>query len=169
MNCMKKWLAAAALMLCGQASASIVETVYLEFESGATWEGTITFNDGYLGMTDAEGWLTGGSNNFNEFFSWTWWQGTGQTNPQDWNGDGFFTDWLMNGTSSSDYTIYIGLAWSVVDTQLTFALLSDPYYSGNNVYNDLITNVSTTGVTEPSALLLAGLGLGLLLMQRRRH
>jgi hypothetical protein len=44
----------------GVASASIIETIHLDFESGAVWDGTITFKDNFQGMINSDGYLNGG-------------------------------------------------------------------------------------------------------------
>ena len=173
MNPIRRGLVAMLFLLGGQAQADLIEYVELEFASGAIWQGTITFNDGYEGMLDANGWLTGGSHGFNEFVSWTWWDGTGQSNPADWNVDGWYEDWLMNGNEGvGDYTVYLGLSWSAsvsVDAGgIQFILLNDPEYSGNLAYNDLLIGWSATAVPLPSSLALLALG-GYLLLRRREQ
>lgn len=170
---MKKLALAALFSLAAtQASASIVETVHLEFQSGGVYDGTITFNDGYQGMVDTDGYLTGGSNNYNEYFSWTWWQGTNQTNPQNYFGQGYM-DWLMNGSSNFSYTQYIGLTWdvnaSVLQGGLSLVDTHNSYSFGNAAYNDAIVSwsIGGTSVPESSGLLLLTLGLAGLAAQRK--
>lgn len=156
------------LILSSQSYATIIETVHLEFESGAEWNGTITFNDGYEGMIATEGYLTGGVHSFNEYFSWTWWHSTSQPNPQDFNSDGYYTDWLMN-LAYPDYTMYIGLSWDVLASvaagSVQFVLLQDNYYSGNQAYDDLLTDYS---VDVPAPAGVGLIALGLLALMRRR-
>lgn len=166
-----------ALGAAGLASAAVIEDVQLTFASGAVWEGTITFNDGFEGMIATDGYLNGGSYNFvNEYFSWTWWEVTssGTVNPFDYNSDGLYEDWLMNGSDESGYTMFIGLSWdetaSILNGGISFSLLSDPFYSGNLQYNDLLVSASTNAVPEPSTMLLLGSGLlGVVALNRRRN
>jgi hypothetical protein len=108
MKILIKAIVFSSLLVWGQASAVIVESIHLDFASGAVFDGTVTFNDGYQGMIDTEGYLVGGSNGFNEYFHWTWWQGVGQVNPQDSNSDGLLNDWLMNGVDGGSYSMTMG-------------------------------------------------------------
>lgn len=88
-----------------RSEATIRETVHLDFESVGVFDGTLTFNDGYQGLTDAAGLLTGGSKSYNNTISWSWWEGKGYTNPSDSSGDGYYNDFLMSGVKPS-FDIY---------------------------------------------------------------
>ena len=156
---MKQLLVAALLSLAaGTASASIVENVHFDFESGASFNGSITFNDGYLGMIDADGLLSGGSYNYNLTFSDTWWTTTNQANPQNYYGQGW-NDWLVGQNGN-----YIGLTWDVnaaANGVLSFVNTANSYTFGEISTNDKIIGWSKTNtdVPESSVLMLFGLGL----------
>ena len=162
---MKKLIIISIFYLAFSSSASAtVINVTLDFQSGAQFVGTITFSDTHTGMIDTDGYLNGGTNNFvNEYFHWTWWEGTNQANPNDSNSDGYWNDWLMNNTEGgNDYTMYIGLSWTgrVINSGgISFITVNDPYYNGNTVYSDLITSINQSGVPGPSSLILMLLGL----------
>ncbi len=161
---MKHLFIALLFILSGQASASIVENIHLDFQSGATFDGTITFNDGYQGMIDTNGLLLGGSYNYNTQFDATWWSLTNQTNPQNYYGQGLL-DWLVGGGH------YIGLTWNATASALQGSLsLVDTNYSytfGAINYSDEIVGWHTSSVPESSSLFLLGLGLVGLLARRK--
>ena len=161
--------------LSSSAFAIIVETVHIDFQSGAEFDGTITFSDDYSSMLDTDGYLNGGSNGFsNEHFNWTWWAGTGSSS-YDSNSDGLLNDWLMNGTASNNYSMYIGLSWDASVSSLAGGIsfdtdVSSSYFNGNSVYDDLIVGFSTNAIPEPSVIALFGLGLvGIGFARRRRN
>jgi hypothetical protein len=160
-----------------QTSASIIEQATLNFESGATWVGTISFYDGYEGMFDTDGYLNGGSHNFNNVhYSWTWWEGSGQPNPNAYSNPPLYNDWLMDGGSySQGYTTYIGLSWnaalSTLNGGIIFAPLTDPFVNGNQLYNDLIIGYSIGNRSTPevgTTACLLGLAMAGILAVRRR-
>ena len=134
--------------------AVIIENVTLGFDSGATWAGTITFNDNYEGMIDTDGYLNGGTNGFaNEHFTWTWWEGNGFPNPTN-SGvvAGNYNDWLMNGTPGVGYSMFIGLNWNPISSTLNGGIIfdssNDPYYHGNYVFADPITSVRRGSIAQ---------------------
>jgi len=170
----KKLLAGLALGVmmisgAGVASANIVEYVNLQFASGAVWNGTITFNDGYLGMIGTDGRVTGGAYD-GAYFTWTWLHGSSQANPFDFTGDGLYDDWLVEELDG--FGALIGLSWdaatSVTNNSITFTLLEDAYYSGLDA-SDLLVSYNTNPVPVPAAMLLLGSGLAGLAGARLRR
>jgi hypothetical protein len=163
------------LTLCGAAylpaaSANVIRNVHLDFQSGATFDGALTFADGYAGLLDVAGTLAGGSYG-SQSMNWTWWVGTGQANPQDYDGNAAtYEDWLMNGTAggsiaTSTYTHYIGVSWYKTG-DLTFNLSAPVYNSGVDSTDRI---VGVRNVPEPLTLTMLGAGLiGLGLTRRRR-
>jgi hypothetical protein len=158
----KLGLVTIALLGLGAASANVIDNVTLNFQSGATWTGSVTFNDSYLGMLDSEGDLTGGSYNYNAHFDSTWWQGQyGNAGiGQNYYWSGLWTDWLVSGTSP----YYIGLTWNPVASTfqggVVFSDTGDPYTSGVIRYSDLLVGYSSNSVPDGGATaLLMGLTL----------
>jgi hypothetical protein len=170
---MNKLRAAAAMLalsfLASTAHADVVTTLHLEFESGAVFDGTVTFNDGYAGMLDASGTLNGGPWG-TKAINWTWLAGTGGANPQDMDGNpGTYEDWLMDGMSTLDDTIYIGLSWAypVAGAVPTIVAAPDILFHGINI-EDRIVDGQFGAVPEPAMLSLLGLGMAGLAASRRR-
>jgi hypothetical protein len=172
----KKLLAGLALGVmmisgAGVASANIVEYVNLQFASGAQWNGTITFNDGYQGMIGTDGYVTGGAYD-GIYFTWTWLHGMSQANPFDSDGDGLYNDWLVEELAG--FGAIIGLSWdaatSVTNNAITFTLLDDAYYSGLDAGDLLVSyNTNPNPVPVPAAMVLLGSGLAGLAGARLRR
>ena len=171
---MKNQIATWAFALLGAfalvpAQASIDTTLHLEFTSGATFDGTVTFNNGYAGMIGTSGTLTGGGYGTINF-NWTWWHGTGQTNPRDFDGDAStYEDILMGGGAGAPdftFTRFIGLSWLIgapgdapVLNLVTRPVPNANYWNSiDGAGSDLIVRGAFGHtVPEPGTLALAGL------------
>ncbi len=167
-------LLAALAFSGGNARATIIEYVTLNFESGGTWAGTITFNDGYEGMIDTSGTLTGGIHSYAVETTWTYWEGIGFTNPFDSNFDGFYDDYLAGGPEGELFPlIYIGLSWdaglSAVVGGIIFEPVNDPYFNGWGEFDDLIVGYQIGPVPDGGATAaLLGMGMfGVVWVKRR--
>ncbi len=136
----------------GLASANIIETVHLDFESGAVWEGTITFSDDYHSLIGTHTHFSNvPSTDANGIFDWTWRAGVEThsdddglranylNDDNDHNDDTFLDGWLMHGPwdencEDDDALSYIGLSWdqaaSASAGEVIFELLDDEEYSG---------------------------------------
>lgn len=176
---MKKLLAACTLVISGLfgsvAHADIVTTLHLDFASGAQYNGTVTFADGYAGMLDTNGTLTGGPYG-SIHFGWTWWAGTAQTNPQDYDGDASTYEDILMTTDGPGWDNYIGLSWfhgAPGDAPvLNLSPLDFPsvnYWNSVASTGDLIVSGGFDNqVPEPASLALVGLALVAVVGARRR-
>ncbi|MBT8094451.1 MAG: hypothetical protein KJP08_06555, partial [Gammaproteobacteria bacterium] len=102
----------AVLMAPMAANADVVQNLHLQFASGAVFNGTVTFADGFDGMLDVDGTLSGGGYRDTDF-TWTYLEAGGYTNPHNWDGDAGSDTWedlLMNGRAGR-WSSYIGLSW----------------------------------------------------------
>ncbi len=160
--------------MVGGVSADIIETVHLDFQSGATWDGTITFNDNYAGMIDTDGYLSGGTYSYNDiYFSWTWWEGSNQPHPY-YDFDGNMHDLLMSGPEPS-WTSFLGITWDADASMLSGGVsivtdINDNYWKSYSSTGDQIVGyqVGPNPVPEPATMLLFGSGIAGLIGTRMR-
>lgn len=170
---MKRILTKAAMalaFLAGATSASADVQVHLteQFESGATFDGVLTFSDGFAGLNGVAGTLSGGNYGVNPI-NWTWRHSFGDVSGSDVDGNlATYEDWLMSGPVQTAniplYTPFIGISWTPsTDGVLHLTLNSSAYYTGISTVNssELATGYTVTAVPEPTTygMLLAGLGL----------
>ena len=164
---------AVSLSISSQVNAStITDMLRIDLVSGGIFNGTVTFNDNYLGIIAASGTLTGGSNNYNETFSSTFIVNNPPTpNPSSYIA-GDYTDWLVADSGEG----YLGLSWSTASSDVngllfdlnadvtngtvanaTYPLLSG--YTAYDIYGNFLSADQIGAVPEPAsvALLVAGL------------
>ena len=169
---MKKFLAAAAVAALGglslPASADVVTGLHLEFASGAVFDGSVTFTDNYGALIDVAGTLSGGSYS-PTFYGWTWWQGSSQANPRDYDGDAStYEDLLMAGAAAPGFTDYIGISWFHGSPGDAPVLNLNPgdnpsanYWRSVSSNQDVTVSgyFGNTAVPEPGSIALVGLAL----------
>lgn len=154
-------------MVSAPASANAVTTLKLEFVSGASYSGTVTFADNYLGMVSTDGTLSGGSYG-SQHYSQTWWESTSQQNPRNYDSNpATYEDWLIGDNGD-----YIGLSWlygQLGDAPVLTFMNVDSYHSSVLSSGDRIVGGDFgNSVPEPSSILLVGLALGLAAVVTRR-
>ena len=165
------WVAAAiaALSMAGPAAASVVRTVNLNFASGATFHGAVTFANDFSTYSAVSGVLNGyGHNSYvynpaaSDSINWVW-------NSHNYAfGSNSYSNFLMDGTNDHNYSHWITLGYNYNSAGVNLFHGGFSYGNVNNVdYYDRFTWGSVTSVPEPTLLTLIGLGLIGLAIARR--
>jgi len=148
---------AAACITPTMVSANVVEHVTMDFQSGATFMGDVTFTDDLSRYTAVSGTLSGGAYG-TDSINWVW-----STTNQSGGADNF-SNWLMDGTNQGNYSHFIQLAVNYSNPeQLVFTSGVSLDGTDNYVnYSDAFvsgTISSTTAVPEAGTWAMLGLGL----------
>jgi hypothetical protein len=146
------------------ASANVVESIDMQFQSGATFVGDVTFTDNFSAATAVSGTLSGAGYG-TDSINWVWSNGTNYS-----TGANNYSDFLMDGpgsgyVSTGSYNNWIQLSINYADpNQLVFAS-GVSYGSFDNFvdYVDPMVSGSINGVSAVPeagtwAMLMLGLG-----------
>jgi hypothetical protein len=162
----------------GTASANVIEHIHVVLQSGATFDGNITFADHYTAMLDVDGYLVGGpygnahlTSTFNIAYLGTSDDATHATGI-----DGVLTDFLLDGDPLVDYQHALGISWYAPADSLSIYLDASlaTSYAGVDAGDRIVSVTVDTpapppaGVPEPASLALLGLGLAGAAAARRR-
>jgi hypothetical protein len=177
--------AAAALALIApnipvSARASVVESVNMTFQSGATFSGLVTFADDFSSISAVAGTLFGYSSTFGAYYqpgtstniSWLFNHGTNQSSTP-----GIFSQYLMDGEdkgSNSWFSNYLYFEYDYSNPSALGVTSNTYVYNTSNspTNHDVLVSASISAVPEPStwAMLVLGFGgVGLLAYRRRNQ
>jgi hypothetical protein len=163
----------AGLVVASAANATVVKQVNLDFQSGATFSGTVTFTNGFTSVTGVHGVLDGyqyGHAGYRgsgaDAITWVWAPGTDFA-----TGSHTYLNYLMDGTNSSNYSNWLQFGYSYNASGISL-------FSGglgvlgnvNNVdYTDRLISGTIRNVAEPATLSMVGIALLVLGLALRRR
>lgn len=153
--------------------ATNIKQVDATYKSGATFSGLLTFTDSYDNLVDVDGILNGGGWT-NEHLTWIW---SPSTNYAASFGANLGGNFLMNGSSTSDYSAWITISWDYSNpNDIKLVTPNSNILSpngGNNInYTDPLVSSRVGGNSVPDACSTFGLlsvGFIALVISRRKR
>ncbi|WP_036167324.1 PEP-CTERM sorting domain-containing protein [Massilia sp. 9096] len=158
----------AAALACTSASASVIAHLHETMQSGATFDGDLTFADGYAELLGVNGMLSGDAYG-NDHLGWVWKATVQVPGGNTTNIAGVRNDWLLDGSFDTGYRYYLGVSWDYPADSLVINLSPQlqTYYAGVSDI-DRVISAQVGAVPEPASVALLGLGLGAAAVVRRR-
>jgi len=177
--------AAAALALIApnipvSARASVVESVNMNFQSGATFSGLMTFADDFSSISAVTGTLFGYSSTFGAYYqpdtstniTWLFNHGTNQS-----SAPGTFSEYLLDGQDLGANSWHANTLYFEYDYSDPSALVvtSNTYVyntSFSPINHDILVSATISAVPEPStwAMIILGFaGIGTVAYRRRNQ